>query len=200
MILGKTGKLPVELAPEIVELAKTNGLEFYTGDPQAPYPDALDTYRKEMKDNNWELGPDEEELFELAMHDRQYRDYKSGIAKQRFNQELEAARAKAGAPIVVSRPVVEMPNFDAAKLQELYPKAQPVQAPCKGQVVWQYDVADKSTAPVAGTEFKKGDTICFVEAYYGLEEVKALADGKLIQIESSQGAKVEKNQILAFIE
>ena len=200
MILGKTGKLPGELAPEIVELAKTNGLEFYTGDPQAPYPDALDTYRKEMKDNNWELGPDEEELFELAMHDRQYRDYKSGIAKQRFNQELEAARAKAGAPIVVSRPVVEMPNFDAAKLQELYPKAQPVQAPCKGQVVWQYDVADKSTAPVAGTEFKKGDTICFVEAYYGLEEVKALADGKLIQIESSQGAKVEKNQILAFIE
>ncbi|MDR2563363.1 MAG: oxaloacetate decarboxylase, partial [Prevotellaceae bacterium] len=103
MILGKAGKLPGELAPEIVELAKKNELEFYTGDPQTPYPDALDSYRKEMKDNNWEEGKDDEELFELAMHDRQYRDYKSGIAKQRFTQDLEAAKAKAGAPIVVSR-------------------------------------------------------------------------------------------------
>ena len=200
MILGKAGKLPGELAPEIVELAKKNELEFYTGDPQAPYPDALDTYRKEMKDNNWEQGKDDEELFELAMHDRQYRDYKSGIAKQRFTQDLEAAKAKAGAPIVVSRPVVEMPNFDANKVQELHPTAQPVQATCKGQVIWQYDVDDKSSAPVVGSEFKKGDTVCFIEAYYGLEPVKALADGKIVQIETKQGAKVEKNQVLAFVE
>jgi pyruvate carboxylase subunit B len=66
-------------------------------------------------------------------------------------------------------------------------------------VIWQYDVEDKSTAPVAGSEFKKGDTICFVEAYYGLEPVRALADGKIIQIETAQGTKVEKNQILAFL-
>jgi pyruvate carboxylase subunit B len=134
------------------------------------------------------------------MHDRQYRDYKSGIAKQRFTQDLEAAKAKAGAPIVVSRPVVEMPNFDAAKVQELHPKAQAIQATCKGQVIWQYDVDDQSTAPVVGTEFKKGDTVCFIEAYYGLEPVKALTDGKIVQIETKQGAKVEKNQVLAFVE
>ena len=35
------------------------------------YPDALDTYRKEMDENGWEYGDDDEELFELAMHDRQ---------------------------------------------------------------------------------------------------------------------------------
>jgi pyruvate carboxylase subunit B len=199
MIIGKMGKLPGELDPGIIKIVEEKGLEFYTGDPQDPYPDALEQYKKEMKDNNWDFGTDNEELFELAMHDRQYRDYKSGIAKQRFLQELETAKEKAGVPKLVSRPVVEVPNFDISKVKELYPKAQPVQATCKGTIIWQYDVDDKSTAPVIGSEFKKDDTICYIETYYGLEPVKALSDGKLIQIETAQGAKIEKNQILAFL-
>jgi pyruvate carboxylase subunit B len=199
MITGKMGKLPGELAPEIMKIVEEKGLEFYTGNPQDPYPDALEQYKQEMKDNNWDFGPDNEELFELAMHDRQYRDYKSGIAKQRFVQELEAAKEKAGAPKLIARPVVEVPNFDVNRVRELYPEAQPVQATSKGTVIWQYDVEDKSTAPVVGTEFKKGDTICFVETYYGLEPVKALSEGKIVQIETAQGTKVEKNQVLAFL-
>ncbi len=199
MILGKMGKLPGELAPEIIELAKKNNLEFYTGNPQDAYPDALDEFRKEMKENNWDFGPDDEELFELAMHDRQYRDYKSGIAKERFNKELAQAKEKAGAPIVVNRPVVEVPKFDAAKVQEMYPAAQPVQAPCKGKVIWQYDVIDASTAPVVGTEFKEGQNVCFVEAYYGIEPVIALKGGKLVQVEVKQGENVAKDQVLAYI-
>jgi pyruvate carboxylase subunit B len=199
MITGKMGKLPGKLAPEIMKIVEEKGLEFYTGNPQDPYPDALEQYKKEMKDNNWDFGPDDEELFELAMHDRQYRDYKSGIAKQRFLQELEAAKEKAGAPKIVSRPVVEVPDFDIDKIMELYPKAQPVQAIFRGKVIWQYDVEDKSTAPVIGTEFKKGDTICFIETYYGLEPVKALSGGKIVRIETAHGTKVEKNQVLAFL-
>ena len=31
MMLGKSGKLPGELAPELVELAKEQGASFYTG-------------------------------------------------------------------------------------------------------------------------------------------------------------------------
>jgi pyruvate carboxylase subunit B len=200
MITGKMGKLPGQLAPEIIKIVEDRGLEFYTGDPQASYPDALDQYLKEMKENGWDVGADNEELFEFAMHDRQYRDYKSGIAKQRFLQELEAAKEKAHAPKLVARPVVEVPNFDVNKVMELHPKAQPVQAIARGKVIWQYDLEDKSTAPVVGTEFKKGDIICFVEAYYGLEPVRALSDGKIIQIETAQGTKVEKNQVLAFID
>ena len=46
MILGKSGRLPGTLAPEIVELAKSKGFEFVDTDPQLNYPDALDTYRK----------------------------------------------------------------------------------------------------------------------------------------------------------
>ena len=45
-----------------------------------------------MKEEGWECGQDDEELFEFAMHERQYRDYKSGVAKERFNNDLEAAR------------------------------------------------------------------------------------------------------------
>ena len=199
MILGKMGKLPGKLAPEIVEKAKKERLEFYTGNPQDAYPDALDEYRKEMKENGWDFGQDDEELFELAMHDRQYRDYKSGVAKERFNKELEAAREKAGAPIIVSRRVVEIPKFDVKRVMELHPTAQPVQSPVKGKLMWQYDVSDSSSAPVVGSSVKKGDILCYIQAYYGVEEVCALADGKIIQIETEQGADVVKDEVLAFV-
>jgi pyruvate carboxylase subunit B len=95
MILGKAGKLPGPLAPEIIELAKKQGREFYTGVPQDAYPDALDDYRKQMKENNWDTGEDDEELLEFAMHETQYRDYKSGIAKRRFEDEIEKAKNQA---------------------------------------------------------------------------------------------------------
>ena len=199
MILGKTGKLPGKLDDEIVELAKAKNLEFYTDNPQDEYPDALDEYRKEMDASGWDYGQDDEELFELAMHDRQYRDYKSGLAKERFNADLEKAKEKAGAPIIVTRQVVEVPAFDAAAIQAKFPESKPVQATITGQVIWQVDVDDVSTAPVIGTEVKEGDTICFLQTYYGIEEVKALASGKIIQIETKQGAKVQKNQVLAYV-
>ena len=108
MILGKSGKLPGELAPEIIELAKSKGLEFTDEDPQKNYPDELDNYRKEMDENGWDYGEDDEELFELAMHDRQYRDYKSGVAKKRFLDDLQrakdAAMAKSGFNESISAP------------------------------------------------------------------------------------------------
>lgn len=95
MILGKAGNLPGPLAPEIIALAKSKGKEFYKGVPQDAYPNELDKYRKEMKENGWETGPDDEELFELAMHETQYRDYKSGLAKTRFEDEVEKMRSQS---------------------------------------------------------------------------------------------------------
>ncbi|MBP1618168.1 MAG: pycB [Bacteroidetes bacterium] len=199
MILGKSGKLPGKLDEEIVELAKSKGLEFYTGNPQDELENALDGYRKEMDENGWDYGQDDEELFELAMHDRQYRDYKSGLAKERFEKDLEAAKAKAGAPIVITREVIEVPRFDAEAIQAKYPDAKPVQATVSGQLIWQIDRDDVSSAPVIGTEVKEGDVICFVQTYYGIEEVKALSSGKIVQIEVKQGGRVVKNQVLAYM-
>ena len=200
MILGRCGKLPGELAPEIVELAKEKGMEFYTGNPQDMYPDELPKFRAMMKDEGWDCGQDDEELFEMAMHERQYRDYKSGIAKQRFNTELEEYRAKAGAPIVVKRPVVEMPEFPIEEYTSKYPHAVPVQAPAKGQLLWQVDVDDVSAAPVAGTEVKAGEPCGYVQTKYGMEPIVPARDGRVVAVTGKQGKNVEKGEIIAFVE
>ena len=200
MILGKMGKLPGELAPEIVELARSKGLEFYTGNPQDAFPNELDKFRAMMKEEGWDEGEDQEELFEFAMHERQYRDYKSGIAKERFQKDLAAAREKAGAPIVIVRPVVEMPKYDVEKIAEKYPHAKPVQAPVKGQLIWQVDVDDASTAPVVGTEVKAGQAMSYVQTYYGMEEVVPAVDGRIVAVCCRQGDNVAKGEIVAFVE
>jgi len=200
MILGKTGKLPGELDPELIQLAKDKGMEFYNGNPQDAFPNELDKFRKEMIENNWEFGEDDEELFEFAMHERQYRDYKSGVAKQRFEQELEAAKDKAGAPIIVKRPVLEVPKFDVEKLLEKYPDAKPVQATVKGQLLWQYDLVDKSSAPNTGESVEEGKPVCFVQAFYGLEVIKSPKSGKIVQINAKHGDIIEKGEIIAFVD
>lgn len=115
MILGKSGKLPGELAPEIIELAKEKGFEFYTDDPQKLYPNVLPQYIQEMKELGWDRGPDDEELFEFAMHDKQYREYKSGLAKEQFNKDLAERMVKAGKPV-------------PENLQQYLPQAAPAPA------------------------------------------------------------------------
>lgn len=200
MILGRMGQLPGKLAPEIIDLAKEKGMEFYTGNPQDMYPDELPKFRQMMKDEGWDEGQDQEELFELAMHERQYRDYKSGVAKERFNAELKDLKAKAGAPVTVVRPVVEMPKFNVEEYAKKYPHAVPVQAPAKGQLMWQLDVDDESTAPIAGTEVKAGKAMGYVQTYYGMEDVIPAVDGRVVAVTETQGANVVKGEIIAFVE
>jgi pyruvate carboxylase subunit B len=105
MILGKSGKLPGEPSTGIVELAKQQGREFYTGNPQDLYPDQLDEFRAEMQKKNWDLGQDDEELFELAMHPEQYRAYKSGDAKRSFEADLAKRKAEKAAQSAPAVPV-----------------------------------------------------------------------------------------------
>ena len=96
MLTGKAGKLPGKLAPELVELAEKENKEFFKGHPQDLVPDQLDKFRKEMDDNGWDYGEADEELFELAMHPEQYRNYKSGAAKLAFEKELKKRKAEGG--------------------------------------------------------------------------------------------------------
>ena len=77
-IVRKSGKIPGEIDPELVELAKKQGREFTDVDAHTLLTNALDDFKKEMDENGWEYGQDDEELFELAMHPEQYRNYKSG--------------------------------------------------------------------------------------------------------------------------
>ena len=200
MILGKMGKLPGELDPEIVALAKEKGMEFYTGNPQDMYPNELPKFRQMMKEEGWDCGEDDEELLNMAMFERQYRDYRSGIAKERFNKDLADLKAKAGAPIVVTRPVVEMPKFSVDEYVAKYPKATPVQVPVKGQLLWQVDVDDASAAPAVGTAVKAGQVIGHVQAWYGMEEIVSAVDGRIVAVVGKQGDNVAKNEIIAFVQ
>ena len=193
MILGKSGKLPGTLAPEIVELAKQKGLEFFTGNPQDNYPDELPRFIKEMEENGWDRGQDDEELFEFAMHEKQYREYKSGEAKRRFNQELEAKMKekfeKAGGK-------VNIPDLRALR----HPNAEPVIAPVSGIVMWEVDFDDKSIAPAPGTVYKEGDLLCAINSEHGMEPVYALWPGKIVEATANQGKRVAKGETIAFIE
>ena len=199
MILGDMGRLPGPLAKEIIDLAKEKGLEFTDRNPQDNYPDELPHFRQMMKEEGWDEGQDEEELFEFAMHERQYRDYRSGIAKERFNKELAELKAKAGAPVVVVRPVVEMPSIDIEKLTVEFPGAIPIQAPAEGKLLFEVDVDGPSSAPVVGTSVKAGVPLGYVQTRYGLEEIVPAADGRLVAVCARQGQTVAKAEIIGLL-
>jgi len=191
MILGKSGHLPGEVAPEIKELAKEQGLEFFTGDVQALYPDNMDDFRKEMKENGWETGPDDEELFEFAMHPEQYRPFKSGVAKERFEADLQKAKDAAMAKQGFSME-------DVLKMKRA--KAEPIEALEKGQILWEIDREQQSIAPTVGTKYKEGDHFCYIQTPWGLKEIFANFTGKIIEVCVKQGETADKGDALAYIE
>ena len=192
MILGKSGKLPGELAPEIIELAKSKGLEFTDEDPQKNYPDELDNYRKEMDENGWDYGEDDEELFELAMHDRQYRDYKSGVAKKRFLDDLQRAKDAAMAKSGFNEE--EIKKYKRAK-------ADPIIAPEKGQVLWEVLVEGPSTAPFIGRKYQHDEVFCYISTPWGeYEKIMANFTGRVVEVCAAQGAVVNKGDVIAYLE
>ena len=194
MILGKSGKVPGPLAPEIVELAEKQGRKFVTDDPRTFYPNALDDFRKEMDENGWEYGQDDEELWELAMHPEQYRNYKSGQAKKNLLADIQKAKdAALGSQLSPE----EIAAFKHAKADALV-------APVKGQLFWEFG-GDGEAAPTVephiGKEYAEGDTFCYIVATWGeIVTVPAALGGKLVEINAKQGAKVAKGDVIAYIE
>ena len=187
-----SGRLPGTLAPEIVELAKSKGFEFVDTDPQLNYPDALDTYRKEMDENGWEYGDDDEELFELAMHDRQYRDYKSGVAKKRFEDDLQRAKDAAMAKNGYSEEEIK-------KLKRA--KADPIIAPSKGQVLWEVSVEGPSSAPFIGRKYQHDEVFCYISTPWGeYEKIWTGFTGRVVEVCAKQGDVVNKGDVIAYIQ
>jgi len=196
MILGKSGRVPGEIAPELVELAKKQGREFTDADPRTLVDPSLslDNFRKEMDENGWEYGQDDEELFELAMHPEQYRNYKSGQAKKNFLADLQKAKdAKDGAT---------MSAADALAFK--HAKADAVVAPVAGQVFWEFNGEGEcapSVEPYIGRQYSEGDAFCYIQATWG-EFVTVPADlgGKLVEINAKQGSRVRKGDVIAYIQ
>ena len=182
------------MAPEIVELSKEKGFEFTTADPQSYYPDDLARFEKEMEENGWERGEDDEELFEFAMHETQYRDYKSGAAKKRFLADLQAAKDKNAAKGISPE--------EAAAFK--HAKADAIVAPESGIILWEIGgdgECVKAIEPFIGKEYAEGDFFCYIENNHGqISQLPAAMGGKLVEINAKQGAHVSKGDVIAYIE
>ncbi len=195
MILGKSGKLPGELAPEIIELAKQKGYEFYTDDPQKLYPDVLPHYIEEMEKLGWDRGQDDEELFEFAMHEKQYREYKSGLAKEQFNKDLLERMEKA------AKGGQQVTFISAAdKRAILHPSSEPVEATQAGTVLWELDYNEDSHAPAFGKLYRQGDLVCYLQTQHGIEPLTASQDSRLVAIDKQQGDKAVKGDAICWLE
>ena len=220
MILGKSGKLPGEVAPELKELAAKQGREFFTGNPQDLYPDKLDEFRKEMDANGWEYGQDDEELFELAMHPEQYRAYKSGKAKADFEADLaakKAAKANVGSLKPQSLTVdvngekyavtvsYDAPKADTPKAAAAAAPSAPVSgnatdviAPISGKFFKTKDSSSKAVA--VGDMVKEGDIVGYIEAMKVFNAVAAPASGKVVEICRNSGDDVDEDDVLMKIQ
>ena len=191
MILGKAGKLPGKLDEEIIELATKNKYQFFEGNPQENYPNELQKFIDEMKELGWDRGKDDEELFEFAMHEKQYRDFKSGEAKKRFEVELENAIKEKYA-----NNAIEIPDIRALK----YPNAEPLVSSVTGRVLWELDFIEHSVEPPHGKIVKKYDNLCTIQTNYGLETIGSFCNGRIVSVNKKQGEIVRKGEVIAYLE
>ncbi|MDY5033095.1 MAG: oxaloacetate decarboxylase [Prevotella sp.] len=197
MILGKSGKIPGTIAPELVELAKQKGYEFVDADPHTFYPDALDSFREEMEKNGWDCGKDDEELFELAMHPEQYRNYKSGQAKKNFLADLDKAKATR---LQANGPKLSPEDLSAFK----HAKADAVVAPEAGQLFYEIRGGSDGTSavePAIGRKYEPDELLCHILTPWGeIAEVPACVGGTLVDLKVRQGGKVQRGATIAWIE
>ena len=219
MILGKSGKLPGEVDAEIVAMAKAQGRKFETEDPQTYYPDDLEDYKKKMQEKGWELGEDNEELFEYSMHPSQYEAYKSGKAKADFEADLAARKAEKNAPkgeVDLPKSITVNVNGQNYKVEIAYgnetlPENQnpttatnipsgeghDMIAPLEGKF---FLVKDNSETPKkVGDAVKEGDVIAYIEAMKTYNAIRADRDGVITAIIPNNGDSVEEDDVIMKI-
>lgn len=231
MILGQSGRVPGKVSQELKDLATSQDREFFEGDPQDLQPDALDEFRAKMKEKGWETGPDDEELFEYAMHPAQYEDYKSGKAKAAFEKDL--AEKKGHANQVATAPV---PNGAATVGADFQPKtlhvdvngekfkvsvsydegevsdtaapkeekapvvqqgSQKIVAPLEGKIYLTKDPSEK--ALTVGSQVKKGDVVCYIEAMKVTNAIKSEVEGTVTEVSVKDGDEVLDDDTLFIL-
>ena len=224
MILGRMGKLPGELAPEIVEKANREGRKFFTGNPQDNYPDQLEKYRQMMWEKKWETGEDDEELFEYAMHPAQYEAYKSGKAKADFledvkkrREEKEVSHMAGDQTKVLTVDVNGQAYRVTVAFGDVHPDKLAGAAPAGGQTAAPAPAGEgkevlsplegkffltksaQETPVKVGDKVNQGDVICYVEAMKTYNAIRAEFSGTITAICVNSGDSVSEDDVLMKI-
>ncbi len=229
MILGKSGQLLGELGDEIKTMASDQGREFYTGNPQDLYPNALDEFRGKMKTNNWDFGEDDEELLEYAMHPSQYEAYRSGQAKEAFKEDLAKRKAAKEAPAapptttaapaqpkdltitVDGKPYKVTVDYGTATQSTAIPAPQPDVAPPASQNTNLESIIaplegkflltkDSSERPIqVGDQLKVGDKVAYIESMKVINAVTADKAGEIVEIVARHGSDIEEDDVIVRI-
>ncbi|MEL7426142.1 MAG: biotin/lipoyl-containing protein [Bacteroidota bacterium] len=226
MILGRSGQLLGELGEEIMTMAKEQGREFYTGNPQDLYPNALEEYRQKMADNKWDLGEDEEELLEYAMHPSQYEAYRSGQAKEQFKADLAKRKAakEAPAPTATASAAPSQPkdltitvDGKAYRVSIDYGKASGEARTAPQPAAPVPNVQDNGNlvsikAPLEGKflltkdssergiqlgdKLAVGDTVAYIESMKVINAVTADKAGEVVEIVARHGSDIEEDDVI----
>ena len=150
-----------------------------------------------MEKNGWDCGKDDEELFELAMHPEQYRNYKSGQAKKNFLADLDKAKA---ARLQANGPKLSPEELSAFK----HAKADAVVAPEAGQLFYEIRGGSDGTSavePAIGRKYAPDELLCHILTPWGeIAEVPACVGGTLVDLKVRQGGKVQRGATIAWIE
>jgi pyruvate carboxylase subunit B len=225
MLLGNAGQLPGKLSDELTDLAKAQNRDFFKGDPQELYPDALEACRKEMAEKGWDTGQDDEELLEYAMHTAQYIDYKSGKAKADFEADLAKKKTPvAKKPVSDTQSQIIQPssfnvevNGEMFKVNVSYDGASQVDTPkaienSKKEVATTNSAKSEVLAPLEGKVFftkesgekpiklgdkvQPGDVICYIESMKVINAIKSDKLGEVVEICFTEGAEIMDDDVL----
>jgi len=123
----------------------------------------------------------------------------SSIKKLKLKMaDVELTLDKAADQQTVHEPLVNKTPPEKVEEQPVNTHHISVLAPLVGTF---YQASSPESAPFVtiGSQVKKGDTLCLIEAMKVLNEIKATADGKIVAIHVSDGDVVAYDQILMEI-
>jgi pyruvate carboxylase subunit B len=172
-----------------------------------------------MQEKGWELGEDNEELFEYSMHPSQYEAYKSGKAKADFEADLAARKAEKNAPkaqAAMPESITVNVNGQNYKVEIAYGDSMPsvaasasaptpvqagegadVLAPLEGKFFLTKD--NSETPKKVGDAVKDGDVIAYIEAMKTYNAIRADRDGVITAILANAGDTVEEDDVIMKI-
>ena len=169
-----------------------------------------------MKENGWDLGEDDEELFEYAMHPSQYEAYKSGKAKADFEADLAKRKAEKNAPKGEALPstITVSLGGQSYRLELAYGDAAPAATAASAAAV-PTGAGEDVPAPISGKFFltngnsetpkkvgdsvKRGDTLCYIEAMKTYNAICADFDGTITEICCKNGDSVDEDDVILTI-